>query len=157
MRGTPNIRLFFQSKKESPTTSNESVTDSNMSSTTRPPLSAISASSSGRTNPSAASNSKSNRSSPQGKRSGSGFLGQTILYPHSENVDCNVGNVGGASTPEKFHTPYGTPTKSKSRRNSAGVPLPPSSSNLDGSTGTTEINLVVTTEFDAGLRITPRK
>lgn len=134
VRGTPNIRLFFQSKKESPTTSNESVTDSNMSSTTttRPPLSAISASSSGRTNPSAASNSKSNRSSPQGKRSGSG------LYPHSENVDCNVGNVGGASTPEKFHTPYGTPTKSKSRRNSAGVPLPPpSSSNLDGSTGTT--------------------
>lgn len=140
VRGTPNIRLFFQSKKESPTTSNESVTDSNMSSTTttRPPLSAISASSSGRTNPPAAANSKSNRSSPQGKRPGSVVLGQTTLYPHSENVDCNVGNhVGGASTPEKFHTPYGTPTKSKSRRNSAGVPLPPTSSNLDGSTGTT--------------------
>lgn len=128
-KGTPNIRLFFNSRRDSLPNGNEPTSDGTMGA--RPPLSSLSASS--RNNLGAAARpvhstamaqSRIDKRSPQEKR------GQSA-YPHLENVATPTPSAG--NTPEKFVTPFATPVatpKTRAKRASGSTPQSLSSNDM---------------------------
>lgn len=135
VKGTPNIRSFFQSMEPSTKATQNT-------SPARPPLSAFSASA--RNNLSVGNSSQASLpSKPQAKHNGrspqtkiSGVFPGQISHPLSENVEPNSrSSSSNSSSPETFSTPCGTPLKSTTRRSSGVRRLPFSSTDLENVKG----------------------
>ncbi|XP_024389740.1 uncharacterized protein [Physcomitrium patens] len=110
VKGTPNIRSFFQSKKESPSKASESANNV-VTSPGRPPLSS---STSARSN---VSNFQSRLDGRYSQLKRKGRFAENDLFEHLNSADeSHVGcSSTNASSPERFSISHDNPVRNKSR------------------------------------------